>query len=87
MFDSHNTNTQHHSMVLDVGTMTKLTTSKCYLKENFVVEKEFNFAFHFSISHSVQKKGINNKRMTHFGIKCENATKKKQNKKNKKVLT
>jgi hypothetical protein len=73
MFDSHHSNTQHHSMVSHVGAKTKLTTSKCYTKENFIVEKEFNFAFHFSISQLSQKKGINN-RMTHLGIKCANAT-------------
>jgi hypothetical protein len=64
-------------MVSYVGAKTKLTTSKCYKKENFIVEKKFNFAFHFSIFHLVQKKGIN-KRMTHFGIKCANATQKKK---------
>jgi hypothetical protein len=64
-------------MVSHVGAKTKLTTSKCYIKENFIVEKEFNFAFHFSISHLFPKKGIN-KRMTPFEIKCANATKKEK---------
>jgi hypothetical protein len=43
-------------MVSHVGAKTKLTTSKCYMEENFNVGKEFNFAFHFSISHLFQKK-------------------------------